>query len=135
LLGLPQASRILRINPDSAVDRENHERAANLSAAKAIVSASEKAVAVVPLRKVEQNKGGEPSTKKTLKLSTLVSSLLQAYPSPIFNCGIQDKSARNLFPGCDAGQLKCSASHFFFRGLDIKNDQWNKKFNLKTILT
>jgi hypothetical protein len=64
LLGLPQASRILRINPDSAVDRENHERAANLSAAKTIVSASEKAVAVVPLRKVEQNKGGEPSTEK-----------------------------------------------------------------------
>jgi hypothetical protein len=34
------------------------------SAAKTIVSASAQAVAVVPLRDVEQNKGGEPSTEK-----------------------------------------------------------------------
>jgi hypothetical protein len=34
------------------------------SAAKTIVSASEKAVTVVPLRNVEQNKGGQPSTEK-----------------------------------------------------------------------
>jgi hypothetical protein len=33
-------------------------------AAKTIVSASEKAVAFVPLRNVEQNKGGQPSTEK-----------------------------------------------------------------------
>jgi hypothetical protein len=32
--------------------------------AKTIVTASEKAVAVVPLRNVEQNKGGQPSTEK-----------------------------------------------------------------------
>jgi hypothetical protein len=32
-------------------------------------------------------KAASQAPKKTLKLSTLVSSLLQVYPSPIFNCG------------------------------------------------
>jgi hypothetical protein len=34
-------------------------------------------------------KAESQAPKKTLKLSTLVSSLLQVYPSPIFNCGIR----------------------------------------------
>jgi hypothetical protein len=46
------------------VDRENHERARQTFAAKTIASASEKAIAVVPLRNVEQNKGGQPSSEK-----------------------------------------------------------------------
>jgi hypothetical protein len=80
------------------------------SAAKTIVSASEKAVAVVALRNVEQIKAASQAPKKTLKLSTLVSSLLQVYPSPIFNCGIRvrddnpirrhsAREAKNLFNG------------------------------------
>jgi hypothetical protein len=39
-------------------------------------------------RNLEQNSGGEPGAKRTLKLGTLVSSLLQLRPSPCFNCGI-----------------------------------------------
>jgi hypothetical protein len=36
-------------------------------------------------------KAASQAPKKPLKLSTLVSSLLQVYPSPIFNCGIRVK--------------------------------------------
>jgi hypothetical protein len=37
-------------------------------------------------------KATSQAPKKTLKLSTLVSSLLQIHPSPIFNCGIRVES-------------------------------------------
>ena len=79
-------------------------------------SASEKAAALSALRNhVKQPERASQAPKKTLKLNTLVSSLLQVRTSLIFNCGIRVHS-------CSAMLFRRLASHrHFWDHQDLRN--------------